>query len=153
VASLHFRSFHPPLLAQFTHFVSHAASSLAIPISSVKFLPTQRSMWTVLKSPFVHKKKQENFERKVHKRAIKAWDADPEVIERWVRYLQRHILAGVGMRVTRWERASLGIGRLRLEGVQSQMQKLALTDAEKVKDLGQDIIRQELAQRSCSDSL
>ena len=26
-------------------------------------LPTQRSLWTVLKGPFAHKKKQENFER------------------------------------------------------------------------------------------
>jgi small subunit ribosomal protein S10 len=153
VAMLHFRSFLPPLLAQFTHFASHAASSLGIPISTVKSLPTQRSMWTVLKGPFVHKKKQENFERRVHKRAIKAWDADPEVVDRWVKYLQRHALAGVGMRVTRWERAHVGIGRTRLEDVKLQMNKSAQTDAEKVKALGQEIIRQELATPATTDAI
>ena len=140
VATIHFRSFLPFLLAQFTHFASHAASALGIPISPVQPLPTQRSLWTVPKGPFVHKKKQENFERKVHKRVIKAWDADLEVVDKWVKYLQKHALAGVGIRVTRWERAPVGIGKMKLDNVKAQMKT---TNAEEVESLGQDIIRQE----------
>jgi hypothetical protein len=55
----------------------------------------------------VHKKSQENFERKVHKRMVKAWDTDPEVIRRWVAYLRRHELGGVGMRIIQWDRLPL----------------------------------------------
>ncbi|KAF9045751.1 hypothetical protein BDZ89DRAFT_1155444 [Hymenopellis radicata] len=79
VAIIQFRSYHTHLLDLFTHFASHAAASLAIPISGVIMLPKKRSLWTVPRSPFVFKKSQENFERIEHKRAIKAWDADEEV--------------------------------------------------------------------------
>ena len=43
VALIHFRSYHVSLLNLFTHFASHAASSLAIPISKTIPLPTHRS--------------------------------------------------------------------------------------------------------------
>ncbi|TFK35875.1 hypothetical protein BDQ12DRAFT_655223 [Crucibulum laeve] len=140
VANLHFRSHHPQLLDLFTHFASHAASALKIPISRVVYLPTQRSMWTVLRSPFAYKKSQENFERRVHKRAIKAWDADPEVVDRWVQYLRKHALGGVGMRVTKWERASLSIGKTTLAHVKESLD----TPDDKIKALGEQIIRDEL---------
>lgn len=142
---IHFRSYFPHLLDQFTHFASHSASALAIPVSRPVALPTQRSLWTVLKGPFAHKKKQENFERKVHKRAIKAWDADPQVVERWVKYLENHAMGGVGMRVIKWERTKVGIGKDRLEHVKGQIRITSATNANKVKALGEKIVRQELA--------
>ena len=142
---IHFRSYFPHLLDQFTHFASHSASALAIPVSRPAALPTQRSLWTVLKGPFAHKKKQENFERKVHKRVIKAWDADPEVIERWVRYLENHAMGGVGLRVIKWERAKVGVGKDRLEHVKAQMRLASATSSDKVKALGEKIVQQELS--------
>ena len=145
VAMIHFRSFFPHLLDQFTHFASHSASALAIPVSRPVVVPTQRSLWTVLKGPFAHKKKQENFERKVHKRAIKAWDADPEVVERWVKYLENHAMGGVGMRVIKWERARVGVGKDRLEHVKSQMRLESATSSDRVKTLGAKIVERELA--------
>ena len=147
VATIHFRSYHTELLEIFTHFASHAATALGIPISRVVKLPTQRSLWTVPRSPFVHKKSQENFERKVHKRLIKAWDADQEVVERWTRYLRKHGMGGVGMRVVRWERTPLGIGRRKMEGVASQLEA-AREEAAKgaeIKTLGENIIKHELS--------
>jgi small subunit ribosomal protein S10 len=129
----------------FTHFASHAASSLAIPVSRTIFLPTQRSLWTVPKGPFVHKKNQENFERRVHKRAIKAWDADPDVVERWIKYLESHTLGGVGMRIIRWERATVGVGEERLKNVMDQMRLASVTNSDKVKALGEKIVEQEMA--------
>ncbi|KAF9067220.1 hypothetical protein BDP27DRAFT_1423099 [Rhodocollybia butyracea] len=113
-----FYSHHPKLLALFTHFAGHAASSLGIPTSKVVPLPTRRRLWTVIRAPFAYKKSQENFERKTYKRMIKAWDADPEVIDRWFRYLEKHSMGGVGIRVTKWERLPLGIGKTRLAHVQ-----------------------------------
>ncbi|KAJ3788068.1 hypothetical protein GGU10DRAFT_287113 [Lentinula aff. detonsa] len=160
-----FYSHHPRLLALFTHFASHAASSLAIPISKVIMLPTDRSLWTVIRAPFAYKKSQENFERKTHKRMIKAWDADPEVIDRWVRYLEKHSMGGVGIRVTKWERLPIGIGKTRLarvkeafkapvpDGVSSadakllEVQQEGDSDANRkqaIKALGEKILKEEL---------
>ena len=136
VANIHFRSHHVPLLNLFTHFATHAASSLGMPVSQVVNLPTQRRLWTVIRSPFVHKKSQENFERKVHKRAIKAWDADPEVVQRWIAYLRTHAIGGVGMKVSTWVRAPLHVGAtLKKEG--------ANTPSKQIASLGKKIVKEE----------
>ncbi|KAF5319690.1 hypothetical protein D9619_008880 [Psilocybe cf. subviscida] len=154
VASIHFRSHHIPIMRLFIHFASHAAYSLGIPVSKMVSLPTQRRLWTVLRSPFAHKKSQENFERRVHKRAIKAWDAHPDVVQRWVDYLRKHAMPGVGMRVTTWQRMPLGIGMSAL-----QRDKVSAKDASvrptgmatrQIEELAQKIIQEE---RSSSDSV
>ena len=81
LSHFHFRSFHPRLLDFFVHFASHAAAALGVPVSKPVHLPTERRLWTVLRGPFVHKKSQENFERKTHRRAVKAWDAHPDAVD------------------------------------------------------------------------
>ena len=98
-------------------------------------------MWTVLRGPFIHKKSQENFERRVHKRVIKAWDADPVVVDRWVRYLRKHQMPGVGIRVTTWERAPLGVG----EQIYGQAMEKMRPDPEEIKALAEKIVEQEMA--------
>ncbi|KAF9523010.1 ribosomal protein S10 domain-containing protein [Crepidotus variabilis] len=144
VASIHFRSHHVELLNLFTHFASHAASALGIPIGGVASLPTKRTLWTVPRSPFAHKKAQENFERKIHKRAIKAFDADGEVVQRWVAYLRTNALAGVGMKVTTWDRVPLGIGNAKiLKQNQDSATNSRLTAPNKIKQLGEEIIKEE----------
>ena len=148
VANIHFRSHHIPLLKLFTHFALHAASSLGIPASNVISLPTQRSLWTVIRSPFAHKKSQENFERRVHKRAIKAWDADPEVVQRWILYLRKNAMPGVGMKVTVWDRVPLGIGAsdLELDGLDT-MENLMLEAPSNIKALGEQIVAEEASKQ------
>ncbi|GJE91174.1 ribosomal protein S10 [Phanerochaete sordida] len=143
-AAVHLRSHHVSLLQMYSHFAVHAAAALGIPTSAPTPLPTQRSLWTVLKGPFVHKKAQENFDRKTHKRLIKAWDAHPDVIERWVRYMEKHALAGVGMRVVRWERAPVGVGKKVEEAVAAAMEAAKLqTPQAQVAALGKEIVKQE----------
>ena len=105
-------------------------------------------MWTVIKSPFVHKKSQENFERKTYKRVIKAWDADYEVINRWVMYLEKNILAGVGMRVVKWERAPVGVGKKVLDVVEQSVDPghvLSGGHKARIQALGAKIVQQEIA--------
>lgn len=63
----------------------------------------------------MHKKAQENFEKKTHKRLIKVWDADPEVIDKWLRYLKKYSLGGVGMKVQVFEWTEFGVGRKELD--------------------------------------
>jgi len=143
VASVQFRAYNPEPLQLAAHFASHAASSLGIPLSGIASLPTKRTLWTVPRGPFAHKKSQENFERRVHARAIKAFDADAEVVDRWVRYLEAHALPGVGMRVVRWHRLPVGIGRSHLREVVGRMRLGRPADKQKVKELGDKIVEVE----------
>ena len=143
VAILHFRSYHLSLIDFFMHFVLHSAYSIGIPCSGVAHLPTKRSLYTVLRSPFAHKKSQENFVRITHKRAIKLWDANPEVVDRFVAYLRENMLGGVGMRVIRWYRLPVGFGRQMGLDQQTQTHDQA-THVEKVKALAQEIVQKEL---------
>ncbi|KAG2366804.1 hypothetical protein BDR07DRAFT_1395180 [Suillus spraguei] len=126
VAQLQFRAYHHQFLELYMHFVGHAAAALGIPISRPVYLPTQR----------------QNFERKVHKRAIKAWDADPEVVDRWVRYIARHAMPGVGLRVTQWKRAPPGIGQQMVDAAVGTT-RLG-SGADNVKALAEKIVQQEL---------
>ncbi|KAL4244552.1 universal ribosomal protein uS10 family protein [Abortiporus biennis] len=148
VADLHIRSHHKSLLDLFTHFSTHVASALAIPISGTVNLPTQRSLWTVNASPFIYKSAQENFERLTHKRVIKAFDADPDVVDKWFKYLQAHLAGGVGLRMVKWDRAPVGIGKekfLQVKGALRGPQQKAVTSGEKIKKLGKKIIKEESA--------
>jgi small subunit ribosomal protein S10 len=150
-AVLHFRSHHPILLNLFTYLAVRTASALGIPVSRPAFLPTQRTLWTVPRGPFAHKKSQENFERKVHKRAIKAWDANPEIIGVWVEYLETYHVGGVGLRTIRWERAPVGFGKLRLDGLTNQLESIRRkTDRGQVAALGEEIVKIEAGGASIS---
>jgi ribosomal protein S10 len=110
VATITFKGYDSQALELFTHFSVHVASALGIPTSRVYALPKQRRLWTVLKSPFVFKKAQENFERITHSRGIKAWDADMEIVNVWMAMLRQHAMPGVGMRVVKWTRMEVGGG-------------------------------------------
>lgn len=101
------------------------------------------------RGPFAHKKSQENFERKVHKRAIKAWDANPEMVGVWVNYLETYHVGGVGLRTIRWERAPVGFGRLRLDDLTKQLESIRRkTDRGQVAALGEEIVKIEQARAS-----
>ncbi|KAL9937838.1 hypothetical protein V8E36_003383 [Tilletia maclaganii] len=100
VATLTLWTYGPTLhnLENFSVLALRVMGALGIPHSGIARLPTQKSLWTVPKSPFVHKKAQENFERRTHRRAIKMWDANPEVVDRCLAFLREHTLAEVQMK-------------------------------------------------------
>ncbi|WVO24690.1 37S ribosomal protein S10, mitochondrial [Cryptococcus decagattii] len=116
VATLHLQAHHPYNLDLVSQFAVHAAHSLNISTSLPAFLPREKSLYTVLKSPFVMKKAQENFERRTHKRAIKVYDADREAIDLWLRYLRQNGLPGVGIKAYIHEWVDLGFGRKEADG-------------------------------------
>lgn len=96
----------------------------------------------MIKSPFVFKKSQENFQRIVHSRCIKAYDADPAVVDRWIKYIERHAQGGIGIRVVRWHRVPVGVGEMQMKRVLGRLNKK--TSGEQVKALGQKIIAEEM---------
>ncbi|KAI8145846.1 ribosomal protein S10 domain-containing protein [Fennellomyces sp. T-0311] len=103
VCNLQMRGYLPQQLDFYADFAQRAAYHLGMPCTGTIRLPTQTSRWTVIRSPFVHKKSQENFERKTHKRLLQIKDAHPEVVQRWLRYLTMNAPAGIGLRATTWE--------------------------------------------------
>ncbi|KAJ6617903.1 ribosomal protein S10 domain-containing protein [Mycena sp. CBHHK59/15] len=148
VAQIQFNSHTITEMTLFVHFATHAAYSLGIPCSRMYTLPTKRTLWTVLRGPFAHKKAQENFERKVHRRGLKAYDADPEVVDRWFKYLRRHAMGGVGMRFTKWERMPMGVGKKtasEVMGAVNRSKQLA-TSSSRIKSLGDKIVKREMGE-------
>ncbi|KAK3828729.1 MAG: ribosomal protein S10 domain-containing protein [Benniella sp.] len=117
VAHLQLRSYLPNQLDFFTDFARRAAAALDMPCSGSIPLPVQTSKWTVNKSPFIYKKAQETFERKTHKRLLAIKDTHPDVVRRWVQFLNQNSMAGVGMKVTIWENEELGVGQKRLDRI------------------------------------
>ncbi|KAJ8663376.1 ribosomal protein S10 [Lichtheimia ornata] len=103
VCNLHMRGYLPQQLDFYCDFAQRAAYHLGMPCSGIVRLPTQTSHWTVIRSPFVHKKSQENFERKTHKRLLQIKDTHPDVVQRWLQYLTMNAPAGIGLRATTWE--------------------------------------------------
>lgn len=111
VCNLQMRGYLPQQLDFYADFAQRAAYHLGMPCTGTIRLPTQTSRWTVIRSPFVHKKSQENFERKTHKRLLQIKDAHPDVVQRWLQYLTMNAPAGIGLRATTWEFEKLGVGK------------------------------------------
>ncbi|GMM37180.1 mitochondrial 37S ribosomal protein [Saccharomycopsis crataegensis] len=106
-AEVYFKSYGIQNMDFFIDFALRAAYYLGIPISGPKPLPTKTEDWTVIRAPFVKSKSKENFERKTHKRLIKAWDANPEVIDLWFAILNKYSMPGVGIKTNVFVQESL----------------------------------------------
>ncbi|GMK57075.1 hypothetical protein CspeluHIS016_0309150 [Cutaneotrichosporon spelunceum] len=110
VATLHLRAHYPFALDVQARIAMQAASALRIPTSGAAALPTKTELTTVIKGPFVHKKSQENFVRKTHKRAIKVFDAERDTLDLWLRYIRKNAMGGVAMKAYVHEYAEFGFG-------------------------------------------
>ncbi|KAJ2820281.1 mitochondrial 37S ribosomal protein rsm10 [Coemansia furcata] len=111
VCSVTFKSFQLHRLDFYMTFCRKAAASMQIPCTGTVCLPTVLRRWTVLKSPFVHKSAMEVFERRTHKRLLVIRDTDPEVLQKWLKYVNDNIPPGIGMRYKLTEYEPLDIGK------------------------------------------
>ena len=57
---------------------------------------------------FVHKKSQENFERKTLRRLIQIKDGHPETVQVWLAFLKQHAYYGLGMKANVWNHEKIG---------------------------------------------
>jgi small subunit ribosomal protein S10 len=115
----------------------------------------------------VHKKSQENFERRVHKRVIKVWDADVAVVERWLHFLRVHCMDGVTMRAEIYRHFPLSIGSTLLAASTSQLRSVpegasssddatvraSDPESDQVVKLAKAIIEEEIAKQDAEDRL
>lgn len=89
----------------------------------------------------MHKKAQENFERKTHRRVIKVFDADKEIVDLWLRYLRKNSIGGVGIKAQIWERVEYGFAKKEGESMVQQVESGGL-DAEKIEKAADDLVKE-----------
>ncbi|CDS01115.1 related to RSM10-mitochondrial ribosomal protein, small subunit [Sporisorium scitamineum] len=161
VATLHLRSYSDglPNLDLFADFARRAAFAIGIPAGGVAHLPTRTSLWTVPRSPFVHKKSQENFWRKTHSRAIKLYDANDQVVDRWLHFLRIHALPGVGQKAELFRYHELSVGEKLMDEARAlQRSSSAKEDevvqgsaADSIKKIADGIVEKEIAQDAAAE--
>lgn len=121
----------------FADFAMRAAHAFAIPTGGIAMLPTRTTLWTVPRGPFVHKKSQENFWRRLHRRSIKVYDASDATVDRWLQYLRIHEMPGVASKAQLFRRYPLGVGQ--------HMQTAAVTDdetnADAVRQVAENLLK------------
>lgn len=69
------------LIDKSTERIVRTAKTTGAAISGPIPLPTQRSVYTVLRSPHVDKKSREQFETRIHKRLIDILNASPKTVD------------------------------------------------------------------------
>ena len=101
--TLRLSSYHPAHLDFLAYFARHAASALSLPTHPVIHTPAEIKKWNVIRSPFIHAKTRDIFEKKTYYRIIQAVDGDDEVVKRWIAYIHGCLPHGVDMTVDRYE--------------------------------------------------
>ncbi|KAG9292623.1 hypothetical protein G9A89_006995 [Geosiphon pyriformis] len=123
VCELEFRSYTTGPMDFYIDFSRRAAYALGICCSGPDYLPTKIVRWTVIRGPFIHKKTQENFERKTHRRSIRLRDVNQSVVDRWLYYVTQNVPAGIGLKVKMWEWEEIGLGKRMLEKAKGKQRK------------------------------
>ena len=74
-------SYDPRLLDQSTKKLTSIIKDLKTPMSGPIPLPTNKKIFTVIKSPHVYKESNEQFQLCIHKRLIDIYPNSPKVVE------------------------------------------------------------------------
>ncbi len=76
------KSFDPQLLDRSAKKIALTARRTGSRVSGPIPLPTKRTLFSVIRSPHVHKRSQEQFELKIHKRLLEIWNPTQETIDK-----------------------------------------------------------------------
>ena len=75
------KSYDHSLLDKSTEKIVKTAKGTGAVISGPIPLPTHRTVYTVLRSPFVNKKSSEQFQTNIHKRIVDIINSTPKTVE------------------------------------------------------------------------
>jgi small subunit ribosomal protein S10 len=75
------RAYDHKIIDQSTKTILDTAERTGATVKGPVPLPTEKSKFTVIRSPFVHKNSREQYEMRVHKRLIDIVDPTPKTIE------------------------------------------------------------------------
>ncbi|RMZ81482.1 hypothetical protein DV738_g2214, partial [Chaetothyriales sp. CBS 135597] len=120
-ASLQLRSYSLRNLEFYADFCMRAAYYLGLAARGPNPLPRRRERWTVLRSNFIFKKSQENFERITHKRLITILDGESSAVETWLAFVRKHQFYGVGLKANVWAWEGLDVARQMDEQYEGQI--------------------------------
>ena len=81
VIRISLKAYDHSLLDNSTEKIVKTAKSTGAVISGPIPLPTRRTIYTVLRSPFVNKKSREQFQTKIHKRVVDILNSTPKTVE------------------------------------------------------------------------
>ncbi len=76
------KSYDPVLVDRSAKRIAVTARMTQAEVSGPIPLPTKRTLFSVIRSPHVHKKSQEQFELKVHKRLVEIRNPKQETIDK-----------------------------------------------------------------------
>ena len=136
----------------FADFAMRAAYHLELPARGPVPMPKKTERWTVPRGPFVHKKTQENFERITYKRMIKISDGHPEVVERWLSYLNTNVMPGVGLKANTFTFDSVGVGaRMQQARTHAAIEGESTMQEREIPNLAAEKAKKILAQKEYKD--
>ena len=98
-AQLHIRAFDPNVIEYASAYVRHMAAILGVRTGNVVPLPKKTKLWSVLRSPHVHKKSQEQFQMMTYKRLINVYDTQPETLDTFYEELEQRPPVGVLIKI------------------------------------------------------
>ena len=81
IIRINLKAYDHSLLDKSTEKIVRTAKSTGAVISGPIPLPTRRTIYTVLRSPFVNKKSREQFQTKIHKRVVDILNSTPKTVE------------------------------------------------------------------------
>jgi len=117
VAQLQIRGYYRPPVEFMADFCVRAAYWLGLPCTGPVPLPRRTERWTVIKSPFIFKKQQENFERRTYSRLVTIKDGHPDVVEMWLSYCVKNMFHGTGMKAHVFTNDYVGVGKRMSEDI------------------------------------
>lgn len=95
VAELSFKGYDKDDLLRASEFAARAAFYLGIPCSKIEMKKTQKRLYTIIRSPFAQAKSKENWWRVTYHQGLTAYDANPEVLDLWISYINKNAIEGV----------------------------------------------------------
>lgn len=75
------RAYDYKIIDQSTRTIIETAQRSGATVRGPVPLPTEKSKYTVIRSPFVHKKSREQFEMRVHKRLVDILEPTPKTVD------------------------------------------------------------------------
>jgi small subunit ribosomal protein S10 len=90
------------------YFARYSAHQMGLPCTPTIHLEPKLERWTVNKSPFVHARAKEAFERRTYHRVIQIHDGNLSVVNEWIDYVNSKLPAGVKMKVRTYDWHPIG---------------------------------------------
>src|SRR2546423_4537311 len=77
----------------------------------------------IVRSPFIFKKHQENFERRTYSRLVTIKDGNPDVVEMWISYCVDNQFHGTGMKLNLFTHDYVGVGKTMSDDIKQLIER------------------------------